>query len=165
MCCVWWLAEGLIDNSDQCTYRWIQQATYRSILPSPNSTTRLISSTSAWFCLRPISSSSSPTKRRRRALPRERKDGRFSTVSSGWRRDRFVKGRKRVLRIEIVVGIIPNYVTVLHYYLFIGTREPNQCQHKEWKRITLQGTEFRDCQGHPDDVLYEKYSLSLSRGL
>lgn len=72
------------DNTGYCTYRWIQQARYCSILRSPCSTTALISSTNARFCLRPISSSSSPTKRIRRALPSERKDGRFSTVSSGY---------------------------------------------------------------------------------
>lgn len=63
--------------------RWIQQAKYRSIFSPPDSTTVLISFTSAWFCLRPILSSSSPTNRRSRALPSKKKDGRFSTVSSG----------------------------------------------------------------------------------
>lgn len=66
------------------SYRWIQQGRYFSILCPPNSTTFLSSPTSALFCLSPISSSSSPTKRRRRALPRDRNVGRFSTVSSGW---------------------------------------------------------------------------------
>lgn len=87
--CDWW------------TYRWIQEGRYFSIFLWPSSTTAFISSTSTWFCLRPVSSSSSSTNRRSRALPRERKDGRFSTVNSGWEKNK-VGGKNAFSHVYLV---------------------------------------------------------------
>lgn len=77
--CLYWQ----IIRADWGTHRWIQETRYFSIFFCLDSTTPFISSNSAWICLCPKSSSSSPTKRSSRALPRERKVGRFSTVNSG----------------------------------------------------------------------------------
>lgn len=89
-------ADGLesmgVSRVDGWTHRWTQEARYWSMLLFPIFTTVLISFSRAWFWLSPAASSSSPTKSMSSALPRDRKDGRFSTVNSG------CEGRRLVVR-------------------------------------------------------------------